>query len=115
MTPETRQKAMRSPTPWKEAAMETYSFGDWVVYDPGYKDPEAGRVTEDKGGSVFVCYHAGCTAASTGKRHLRRATEAEIQAAPNGIGFHRFDPWCPIAEDCPGLGRCEALAKERER
>ena len=95
--------------------METYSFGDWVVYDPGYKDPETSRVTEDKGGSVFVCYHAGCTAASTGKRHLRRATEAEIQAAPNGIGFHRFDPWCPIAEDCPGLGRCEALAKERER
>ena len=51
--------------------METYSFGDWVVYDPGYKDPEIGRVTEDKGESAFVCYHAGCTAASTCKRSDR--------------------------------------------
>ncbi len=95
--------------------METYSFGDWVVYDPGYKGPEIGKVTEDKGDSALVCYHTGCTAASTDKRHLRRATEAEIQAAPGGIGHHRFDPWCPSAKECPGLGRCEALAKERER
>lgn len=95
--------------------METYSFGDWVVYDPGYKDPEIGRVTEDKGDLVFVCYHTGCTAASTYKRSLRRATEAEILAAPGGIGHHRFDPWCPIAKECPGFVRCEALAKGRER
>lgn len=94
--------------------MEAYSFGDWVVYDPGYKDPEIGRVTEDWGETAFVCYHAGCTAASTGKRHLRRATDAEILAAPGGIGFHRFDHWCPIAEDCPGLCRCKAKAKEVE-
>lgn len=98
-----------------EEKMETYRFGDWVVYDPGYKDPEIGRVTKDKGESAYVCYDAGCTAASTSKRSLRRATDAEILAAPNGIGYHRFDPWCPIAEDCPGLARCEALAKERER
>ncbi len=98
-----------------EEKMETYRFGDWVVYDPGYKDPEIGRVTEDVGKFVHVCYHKGCTAASTNKQHLRHATEAEIQVAPDGIGFHRFDPWCPIAEDCQGLGRCEALAKERER
>lgn len=45
--------------------METYSFGDWVVYDPGYKEPEIGRVTEDRGDSAFVCYHTGCTASST--------------------------------------------------
>lgn len=98
-----------------EEKMETYRFGDWVVYDPGYKEPEIGRVTEDKGESAFVCYHAGCTAASTGKRRLRRATEVEIQAAPGGIGHHRFDPWCPSAKECPGLGRCDAKAKERER
>lgn len=95
--------------------METYSFGEWVVYDPGYKDPEIGRVTEDKGESAFVCYHTGCTAASTCKRSLRRATEAEILEAPGGIGHHRFDPWCPSARECPGLGRCEAKAKEREK
>ena len=95
--------------------METYSFGDWVVYDPGYKEPEIGRVTEDRGDSAFVCYHTGCTASSTYKRSLRRATDAEILAAPGGIGHHRFDPWCPSAKECPGLGRCEALAKARER
>lgn len=95
--------------------METYSFGDWVVYDPGYKELEIGRVTEDRGDSAFVCYHTGCTASSTYKRSLRRATEAEILAAPGGIGHHRFDPWCPSAKECPGLGRCEALAKARER
>ena len=92
--------------------METYSFGDWVVYDPGYKEPEIGRVTEDKGQFARVCYHMGCTAASTDKRYLRPATEAEMLEAPGGIGFHRFDTWCPIAEDCQGLGRCEAMAKE---
>lgn len=94
--------------------METYSFGDWVVYDPGYKEPEIGRVTEDRGDSAFVCYHTGCTASSTCKRSLRRATEAEILAAPGGIGHHRFDPWCPSAKECPGLGRCDAKAKEVE-
>ena len=94
--------------------METYSFGDWVVYDTGYKASEIGRVTEDKGDSVFVCYHTGCTAASTYKKSLRRATEAEILAAPGGIGFHRFDHWCPIAEDCPGLCRCKAKTKEAD-
>lgn len=56
--------------------METYSFGDWVVYDPGYKEPEIGRVTEDRGDSAFVCYHTGCTASSTYKRSLRPATRA---------------------------------------
>lgn len=95
--------------------METYSFGDWVVYDPGYEDPEIGRVTEDKGDLVFVCYHTGCNASTTYKRALRRATEAEIKAAPGGIGFHRFGSWCPSAKECPWLVRCEALAKERER
>ena len=93
---------------------DTYKFGDWVAYDPGYKDPEIGRVTTDKGDSAFVCYHQGCTAASTSKEHMRRATMEEILAAPRGIGHHRFDPWCPSAKECPGLGRCDAKAKEVE-
>lgn len=89
-----------------------YSYGEWVVFDPGYKDPEVGRVTTDKGDSAFVCYHAGCTAARTDKRHLRRATEDEVAAAPAGIGFHRFDAACPErdGEACAhcraGAGRC---------
>lgn len=92
--------------------MDTYKFGDWVVYDTGYKAPEIGRVTEDKVDSVFVCYHAGCTASSTYKCSLRRATEAEISAAPNGIGYHRFDMSCPVAKECPGLVICQSKAKD---
>lgn len=48
----------------------TYNFGDWVVYDPGCKQ-EIGRVTECRETSAFVCYHQGCTAASTPLEHLR--------------------------------------------
>ena len=75
-----------------------YSFGDWVVYDPGYKK-EIGRVTECRELSAFVCYHHGCTAASTPLEHLRPATDAEIAQAPAGIGFHRFDVTCPIRDE----------------
>lgn len=35
-------------------------------------------------------------------------TEEEIKAAPDGIGLHRFDSYCPIAERCPEIGRCQA-------
>lgn len=94
--------------------MENYSFGDWVVYDPGYEDPEIGRVTEDKGDLVFVCYHTGCNASTTYKRALRRATEAEILAAPRGIGRHRFDNGCPLEKECLGIVRCQALLNKRE-
>ena len=76
----------------------TYNFGDWVVYDPGYKR-EIGRVTECGERSAFVCYHQGCTAASTPLEHLRPATDAEIAQAPAGIGFHRFDTTCPKRDE----------------
>lgn len=87
--------------------METFNFGDWVVYDSGYKQ-EIGRVTEDLDERAHVCYDTGCTASSTLKKHLRHATEKEIKAAPNGIGFHRFDSYCPIAESCSRTFRCQA-------
>lgn len=87
-----------------------YNYGDWVIYDPGYKK-QIGRVTEDKGTFVGVCYHLGCTAAFTNREYLRPATEAEIQAAPYGLGFHRFDSYCPDAKDCPKFGRCDAVAE----
>ena len=89
---------------------ETFAFGDWVIYDPGYKK-EIGRVTEDNGEYVGVCYHLGCTAAFTSKQYLRPATEAEIQTARHGIGFHRFDAYCPDAKACPKFGRCDAVAE----
>lgn len=87
--------------------METFNFGDWVIYDPGYKQ-EIGRVTLDLGKRTYVCYDMGCTAVSTLKEHLRHATEEEIKAAPDRIGFYRFDSYCPIAECCSGPVRCQA-------
>lgn len=89
---------------------EAFAFGDWVVYDPGYKQ-EIGRVTEDKDKFVGVCYHTGCTASFTDRQYLRPATEAEIQSAPHGLGFHRFDFYCPDAKSCPKFGRCDAQAE----
>lgn len=89
--------------------MTDYHFGDWVTYDPGYRDPEIGRVTIDKGDSAFVCYHQGCTAANTPKKYLRRATMEEILAAPRGIGYHRFDSECHSADGCPVRDDCEAV------
>ena len=84
-----------------------YNFGDWVVYDPGYKQ-EIGRVTECRADSAFVCYTKGRTAASTPLMHLRLATEEEIKAAGAGIGFHRFDEVCSkrVDEVC---GNCKAV------
>ena len=75
-----------------------YSFGDWVVYDPGYKT-EIGRVTDCGFITAHVCYHQGCTAASTPLEHLRPATDAEIAKAPSGIGYHRFDAMCPKRDE----------------
>ena len=48
--------------------MASFFRGDWVVYDPGYKEPEIGRVWSvriDGSDAVFVCYHHGCTPAAT--------------------------------------------------
>lgn len=86
---------------------DAYAFGDWVVFDPGYCAPEVGRVTEDTGRTAYVCYHQGCTAAGTDKRHLRRATMEEILSAPRGIGFHRFDEACPERDE-ELCGHCRA-------
>lgn len=77
----------------------TYEFGDFVVYEPFSGRSEIGRVTEDRGDTVFVCYHQGCTAASTPKEYLRFADYDEIEDAPIGIGYHRFDSTCPDRVD----------------
>lgn len=44
-----------------------YKFGDWVVYDPGYKQ-QIGRVTECREHSAFACYSLGCTKATNGRK-----------------------------------------------
>lgn len=76
----------------------SYGFGEWVMYDPGYKQ-EIGRVTECCESSAFVCYTQGCTAASTPLGYLRKATDVEIAKAPAGIGYHRFDATCPVRDE----------------
>jgi len=84
-----------------------YEFGDWVVYDPGYQQV-IGRVTECHETNAFVCYTQGCTAALTPLEYLRSATEAEIEKASAGIGFHRFDATCPSRiEEC--CWNCKAV------
>ena len=79
-----------------------YAFGDYVMYDPGYMEPEIGRVAGYAGnGGVFVCYHEGCTAACTPSRYLRPATPEETEKARPGLGNHRFDARCDAEGTCP--------------
>ena len=81
---------------------EKYEFGDYVVYDPGYREPVIGRVTSyAENGGVFVCYHEGWTAACTPTRYLRRATAKEASTANPRLGNHRFDVWCDAEDRCP--------------
>jgi hypothetical protein len=87
----------------------SYEYGDWVVYDPGYKQ-EVGRVTTCREGGAFVCYNLGCTAAFTPYKYLRPATPKEIAGAMPGIGFHRFDGTCPVREDDCCFG-CKAVKR----
>ncbi len=83
-----------------------FEFGDWVVYDPGYKQ-EIGRVTKVRGNSAFVCYSYGCTAAATPLEHLRIANDGEIAAADKAIGFNRFHECCPERDEYACVG-CRA-------
>ena len=86
----------------------TFGFGDYVVYESDYKPPEIGRVVSETidGDGYFVCYHSGCTAASTPKDMLRAATADEIASAPHGLGYHRFDDSCPEYDDRICYGIC---------
>ena len=75
--------------------MIKYRYGDYVAYDPGWREPEIGRVTRARGDVVFVCYSDGCTAACTEASMLRPATDEEIAGVSPHIGYHRFDQECP--------------------
>lgn len=81
--------------------MGEYAYGDYVVYYPGYREPETGRVTGKTTSGWRVCYHDGCTAASTPAEMLRPATDDEIADASPRLGHHRFDAECPDFDpDC---------------
>ena len=84
----------------EQVSKKRIRFGDWVVYDPGYTQ-DIGRAVEfsDDGEITWVCFSTGCTAASCASRYLRLATEDEIAKADKGIGFHRFDEFCPEYDD----------------
>lgn len=79
----------------KEDEQMDFEFGDYVVYEPGYKEPEIGRVASKFDDDYFVCYHCGCTSSSTHASMLRPATEDEVRTAPKDLGYHRFDDHCP--------------------
>ena len=64
--------------------MSEYGYGDYVVYDPGYRPAEVGRVVRRGRGGWFVCYHAGCTAALTPDETLRPATAEEVARVVSG-------------------------------
>lgn len=86
--------------------MQEFQRGDWVVYDPGYKQ-EIGRVWKDNGATIAVCYHQGCTPNRTRREHVFPYSKEKY---PNlkpikTIGFHRFDTECScynpeICSDC---------------
>lgn len=65
-------------------------FGDYVIYDPGYK-VEIGRVTGSRDDeTIFVCYHSGDTAAATSLSRVRKI-ENQYVIQSTSLGGGRFD------------------------
>lgn len=92
----------------------SYKRGDWVVFAPGYKSPEIGRVASCRpvSNACFVCYTHGCTAALTAYEMLVPYDPERFPGLVRDerIGYHRFDPdGCPDYDPCV----CDALC-ERE-
>ena len=82
---------------------DEFVYGEWVVYQPPYmEEPEIGRfVRYNDYGDAFICFHYGCTAASSPIEYVRHAMENEIIDAiereheyRGHIGYHRFDDVC---------------------
>lgn len=73
-----------------------FKKGDAVVYCPGYTE-DIGRVADAADdNNTYVCFTSGCTAAACPDKFLRPATvEEAAKAAAIGIGYHRFDDYCP--------------------
>ena len=95
--------------------MFEFKRGDWVVFAPGYKSPEIGRVACVKAemNACFVCYSHGCTAALTACEMLEPYDPEKFPdlVPDERIGYHRFDEGgCPDYE--PGV--CDALCEERD-
>lgn len=90
--------------------------GDWVVYAPGYKEPEIGRVWSHNlwANTCSVCYSHGCTAAVTPCELLRRYDpELFPGLSPDPrLGFHRFDAECPEYDEAC-CGDCRTVAAPR--
>lgn len=86
-----------------------------MVFAPGYKNPEIGRVAS-VGASLdacFVCYTHGCTAALTAFEMLEPYDPEKFPdlVPDERIGYHRFDEaGCPDYD--PGV--CDALCGERD-
>lgn len=95
--------------------MRGFKRGDWVVFVPGCKAPEIGRVagTNYAMDACYVCYSHGCTSALTANEMLVPYDPDEFpDLVPDvRIGYHRFDPdGCPDYEP----GACDAYCKRAE-
>lgn len=89
--------------------------GDWVVFAPGYKSPEIGRVANVnvETNACFVCYTHGCTAALTAVEMLEPYDPERFPdlVPDERIGYHRFDEGgCPDYDP----GACFASCRGRE-
>lgn len=71
-----------------------FKEGDYVVYMKG-DQCEIGRVLSKSpdGKSYKVCYHEGCTAASTSVADLRPLINQYVIISTS-LGHHRFDEIC---------------------
>jgi hypothetical protein len=91
-----------------------FHMGDWVV---NKADGKIGRVAATSRTIVLVCFRNAClTADGYSQGCLRLATSQEIEDAPTGIGFHRFDDYCEDEAEgiCESLCRCNAKRAMRE-
>ncbi len=92
--------------------IETFSPGDYVVYD----NRQVGRVASVRADTCFVCYSTGCTAASTPASLLTHATAEEAaraEAKHGPLGHHRFDPACPDYDDAVCAAYCPDKRKKK--
>lgn len=87
--------------------------GDWVVFEDHGKR-EIGRVWRVGTKNAAVCYHFGCTPASTPTSMLRPYDrEKDADLVPDArIGHYRFESFCPDYDE-EVCGDCKTAMSKR--
>lgn len=95
--PET-ERALIGDAFYVKNRLPEYDRGDWVIYTT---KNQLGRVWQDKGDRCSVCYHEGCTPATTPKELLRPYNPAVDGEVNPNLGYNRFKESCPEYDaDC---------------